>query len=351
MTILRSHVEPDEFTDRVAELFDYPFDGSTEFVVPSIELPREGLGLIVGPSGSGKSSLLRGLGKVTVPEWDSERAIVSHFDSPDDAVNRLMAVGLNSTPSWLRPYHVLSTGEQFRADLARVLNDGALVDEFTSVVDRQVALAASVALARYVREQDWSVTLASCHRDIAEWLEPDWIYDTLDGSLVVGRHLRRPPIELAIYEGREARALWPVFRSHHYLSEKLLPNARCFVAVWDGTLVGFAATIAMPNGAVKNAWREHRTVILPDYQGLGLGVRLSDYVARVHVREGKRYFSRTAHPRMGEYRNASPLWRATSKNRVRRTDFDIPGVQGKYNDYRVNTKRVAYSHEYIGMEL
>jgi ABC-type ATPase involved in cell division/GNAT superfamily N-acetyltransferase len=349
--ILRSTVEQDEYTEKVAQTFDYTFDGTTEFRVPEVELPREGLGLIVGPSGSGKTSLLRGVGELDAVEWPQGKAIVSAFDSPDDAVNRLMAVGLNSVPSWLRPYDVLSTGEQFRADLARRLRDGALVDEFTSVVDRTVARATSVALSRYVRAQGWGVTLASCHRDIVDWLEPDWLYDTLDGSLVVGRRQRRPSIEVELYEGREARALWPVFRQHHYLTDTLLKNARCWVALWDDTLIGFASSIAMPNGAVKNAWREHRTVILPDYQGLGLGVRLSDRIGAIHKGEGKRYFSRTAHPRMGEYRNRSSLWRPTSKNRVRRADYTTEAGekrQGAYNAYYVNTARVAYSHEYIG---
>lgn len=350
--ILRSTVKQDEFTAYVSGLFDYPFDGTTEFTLPAVELPTAGLGLIVGPSGSGKTTLLRARGAVELPEWSTDKAIVSAFATPIEAVERLMAVGLNTIPAWFRPYSILSTGEQFRANLARQLVDDALIDEFTSVVDRQVACAASVALSRYVRQHGLTVTLASCHRDITDWLEPDWVYDTLDGTLrtsAVGRSLwQRPSIRLNIYEGPEARRLWPVFRPHHYLSGSLLSAARCFVALWGEQPIGFASAIAMPNGYVKNAWREHRTVILPDFQGLGLGVRLSDYVATVHTAEGKRYFSRTAHPRMGEYRNRSPLWRPTSKNRVARKDYDKPGRQGSFRAYFVNTSRVCYSHEYVG---
>lgn len=339
--ILTSRVHQDESTAAAAAAFDYAFDGTTTFEVPVVELPNDGLGLIVGPSGSGKSTLL---GPDPLPAWEADRAIVSQFESPADAVDRLMAVGLNTIPAWLRPYHVLSTGEKFRADLARVLRDGARIDEFTSVVDRTVARAAAVAVARYVRQHELTVTLASCHRDIVEWLTPDWVYDTLDGSLTVGRPLR-PRIEIDVYEGD--RAAWPVFRPHHYLSASILSSARVFTAYWEGNLVGFSSSIAMPNGNVKNAWRGHRTVVLPDYQGLGLGVRLSDYVASVHVGEGKRFFSRTAHPRMGLYREGSPLWRATSKNRKQRTDFG-DAYQGKFRNYFVDTSRTAWSHEYIG---
>jgi ABC-type ATPase with predicted acetyltransferase domain len=53
---------------------------------------------------------------------------------------------LNSVPSWYKPYQVLSNGEKFRADLARKLKSNTVIDEFTSVVDRTVAKAASVSL-------------------------------------------------------------------------------------------------------------------------------------------------------------------------------------------------------------
>lgn len=54
----------------------------------------------------------------------------------------LSSVGLGSVPAWLRPYHVLSEGEKFRAMMARVICDAprqVVIDEFRSVVDRQIA--------------------------------------------------------------------------------------------------------------------------------------------------------------------------------------------------------------------
>lgn len=59
-----------------------------------------------------------------------------------DIVGLLSSVGFSSPPSWVRPFRVLSTGEQFRVTMARTLAempDLAVVDEFTSVVDRTVA--------------------------------------------------------------------------------------------------------------------------------------------------------------------------------------------------------------------
>lgn len=269
----------DEFTQAASTAFDYAFEGRSTF--KGWEKPAVpetfGIGLILGPSGSGKSLLLREFGEEEKVFWDPSKAIVSHFETPHDSQSRLMAVGLNSIPSWCRPFHVLSNGEQFRANLARRLKDRAVVDEFTSVVDRNVAKAASVSVRRYVdRTGIKNLVLASCHYDILEWLQPDWCFDTRTGELHSGRSLRRPPIELRVYPCR--RSLWSLFAKHHYLSATLNPTCRTFLGTanfGDGeTVVGFSSSLPLPHAHIRKGYREHRTVILPDFQGLGLGARL-----------------------------------------------------------------------------
>lgn len=106
--------------------------------------------------------------------------------------------------------------------------------------------------------------------------------------------------------------------------------------------------MTMPNGFIKNAWRGHRTVILPDFQGLGIGVRFSDAIGQIHIEEGHRYFSRTAHPRMGFYREHSDLWKPTSKNRKLRKDVTHDNL---FNNHYADNKRICFSHEYIGEKL
>lgn len=136
-----------------------------------------------------------------------------------------------------------------------------------------------------------------------------------------------------------------MFKDHHYLRDDLLKSSKCYLGVWDGQIVGFSASIAMPNGALKNAWRGHRTVILPDYQGMGIGVTFSDAIAQIHIDQGKRYYSRTIHPRMGMHRENSPLWKPTSKNKKLRTDIKYNHI---FNNHYADNKRVCFSHEYIG---
>lgn len=189
-TPLVSHVEHDDFIKASETAFDCTFNGTSTFYpwkMPT-KIPKTyKLGIIVGSSGSGKSTLLKNFGVEQTPQWDPTKSIISHFGTPDEGINKLTAVGLNSIPSWYKPYHVLSNGEKFRADLARKLQSDCVIDEYTSVVDRNVAKAASVSLSRYIKKNDiQNVVLSTCHHDIIEWLEPDWVLNTDTGELLHG---------------------------------------------------------------------------------------------------------------------------------------------------------------------
>ena len=347
---LSCEVSHDEYTAELAKAFDFEFEGEIVTEIPDLpDLPKDfSLGLILGPSGGGKTTLLKTLGVIEIPHWSHGGSVASHFETPQDAIDQFGAVGFNSIPQMCLPYHVLSNGEKFRCDLARNLKNGALIDEYTSVVNRDVAKSASSALRKYIDKKDLkNIVLASCHDDIVEWLQPDWIFNTLTREFHSGRYLRRPEISIDIYKTNWK--LWDTFKKFHYLDAKINKAAHCYAAFWGERLVGFGAVLRYPSGTVKNGWRGHRTVILPDFQGLGLGTRLSDAIALSYIeKDNNRYFSRTAHPRMGEYREKSPLWKATSKNKKLRTDIKHKNV---YNNHFADNKRICWSHEFIGKNI
>lgn len=146
------------------------------------------------------------------------------------------------------------------------------------------------------------------------------------------------------------RKVWHYFAPHHYLTHTYTGHRAWIAVLADGTPVGFTSIISFPNGYLKNAWREHRTVVLPDFQGLGIGPRLSEWAGE-YVRsemEG-RFFSRTSHPRMGAYRENSPLWRPTTKNKKRRTDAEIRSERADAVKW-LSDSRQTFAHEYIGRQ-
>ncbi len=165
-------------TPRVAQLealFDLPATSVSEQAW-DVDLPLDArewhVGLIVGPSGAGKSTVARELFGDSLChgfDWPADRSIVDAFPaalSMPAITELLSSVGFSSPPSWLRPFAALSNGEQFRVTMARALAESGgrvVVDEFTSVVDRQVAQVGSAAIARTVRrrgQQFIAVTLS-----------------------------------------------------------------------------------------------------------------------------------------------------------------------------------------------
>ena len=318
-----------ERTPRVAQvegMFDVPLSkrqtASLHMDVPLSEKPWQ-VGLIVGPSGAGKSTAARTLFEGSVIDgyaWEPKKSLVDSFDSglPIRTVTTaLSSVGFSSPPSWLKPFHVLSHGEKFRAVLARALLDErelVCVDEFTSALDRQVAKIGSCAVAKAVRRDPRKRFVAvTCHEDIAEWLQPDWILEPHVSRFTWRELQRRPPIELEIR--RVHHSLWRLFAPHHYLTGALnFRPAACFGAVLHGRVVAFDAWLPF-FGRLRDAQkarRGHRTVCLPDYQGVGIGRALFDTVASMWAGLGFRAFSRTAHPAEIRSRVSGGNWRATS---------------------------------------
>lgn len=350
-TTLEVSVERDPILTEACRSLDYELPEVSRFELPKFPAPaRDGswsLGLVVGPSGSGKSKLLQAhYGAESPVQWDEKRAVVSHFPSAKEGIENLTAVGFNSIPAWARPYHVLSMGEKFRATLARGLLSNSQHDEFSSVVDRMVAKSVSVALRRHIdRSKLTGVVLASCHYDIVEWLCPDWVFDTATGALLPRGSLPgRPRIHIDLVPG--LRSAWKVFAPHHYLTGSLCPGCRVWVAYWGDYLVGFVASMPLPSGTLKNAWREHRLVVLPDFQGLGIGIRISNAVARMHVIDGKRYYGKTTHPRVGAYRDAHPsLWRPSRHNH---RDYGKVARHRGRPTWTAREGTFNYCHEWVG---
>lgn len=316
--------------------------------VPGLE-ERWTIGAIVGPSGSGKTTLARaafGEAVYQPREWPQERAIVDCLGARQESdgtpthcvgapvpttltikeiARVLTAVGLGSVPTWLKPYRVLSTGERFRADLARgVLSvqfsvfrgqeSGGksllVVDEFTSTLDRTVAKTVSGALARLVRCQQPALRFValSCHTDILPWLAPDWVVQ-LSGNEALPRltwgEWNRPQFELEIR--RVPQAMWARFARQHYLAGGLAASATCYAACWRDEPIAFCAVVAALGW--KRTKRITRLVTLPEYQGLGIASRLAAEVAAIEAARGNRVTITASHPAIVGHCSRSPAWR------------------------------------------
>jgi ABC-type lipoprotein export system ATPase subunit len=329
----------------------------------AVNLPIEtfdwSIGVIVGPSGSGKSTLAKELfpkALMTDWNWDYNKSIIDSFPktlSIKEITTLLSQVGFSSPPSWLRPFHVLSNGEQFRVSIARGIAecpDLLAVDEFTSVVDRTVAQIGSAAISKAIRRRKQKFVAISCHYDILEWLQPDWVYD-VSSNHFARDCLQRPQITLDIRS--VPNTYWQIFSKHHYLSHSLHRSAKSYAAFLNGRPIAFTAIMHMPHPS-GTQWKEHRTVCLPDFQGIGIGNALSNYIAGCYQGiRGRSYGSVTANPAMVAYRAKSPLWRmsrppaltkGTSSAMKQRASKQMKGFRSSFQ----GSQRITAAFKFVG---
>jgi ABC-type polar amino acid transport system ATPase subunit len=317
------------------------------------------IGLIYGPSGSGKTTIAKKLFGEKYHrgyEWSHDKSILDDFPkkaSMKDISKAVSSVGFSSPPDWLKPFHNLSNGQQFRAEVARLLLDDdnypeiVVLDEFTSLVDRVVAKASCVAVQRYIRSSEKKFVAVTCHSDVIDYLNPDWTYEVSSSSFadLTGRSERRvkhPPIDLRIR--RVTRQAWykSGIGSHHYLNPNVIRSVHLWACFWGDVLVGMCAVQKYPHSLVKNGWRSSRTVVMPDYQGLRIGVVMNDTLGDYYTRElGLRFFGRSTHPGMNAHRRSSPDWMLFTQGGT----VGKPSAKGKITGQSIG--RVAESFEYV----
>lgn len=191
-------------TFRVSKImadFDVDPKHSNEHFEGDFDLPQEwNVGIIVGKSGTGKTTIAKDMfGEELILGFEySHKSVIDDMPknkSVEDISKAFYSVGFGSVPSWLKPYAVLSNGEKMRVDIARSIleKDFIVFDEFTSVVDREVAKVASMAVSKAIRKQNKKFIAVTCHYDVIDYLEPDWIFntDTMTFSFTTGDDLNK----------------------------------------------------------------------------------------------------------------------------------------------------------------
>ena len=269
--------------------------------IDNIDIPKEwSIGLVYGNSGSGKTTMIKHLfgDNVFDVKLDEEKPIINQLPENltyEECATLLNGIGLNSVPCWIRPVKTLSNGQKARAEavyLMTKLKDIVFIDEWTSVVDRTVAKAMSLCLYKYAKRNNKKIVLCSCHIDILEWLNPDWMIDCNKQKFMLPQtedffFSKRENIEFEIKE--VDRDTWKYFSKYHYLSDKL-PGGKIYLygLFHNGNQIGFQCfanyTPYREIDKIKKRkiiFHSNRTVIHPDYNGLGLGIKLINETSKI----------------------------------------------------------------------
>jgi GNAT superfamily N-acetyltransferase len=125
--------------------------------------------------------------------------------------------------------------------------------------------------------------LLTPHYDVVEWVEPDWVFDTAKRSFARGGH-RRPAFTLTIWktDGR----YWPLFEPHHYLKLPRMIGCAYYVGTVDGELACHMGVSTKNKGKGVGAVeaRACRLVVMPEWQGAGVGLRFLNEICEMQMR-------------------------------------------------------------------
>lgn len=338
---------------------DYEKKSVHDFSVSADLESKYNVGLIVGASGSGKTTLAKQIFGAHCFDFeiDVRKPVIDQFPSEmnyDQCAEALLGIGLSSVPCWIRPMYTLSNGQRMRAIAALQMTkqENFVVDEWTSVVDRTVGKAMSHCLQRHARKSNRRIVVLSCHYDVIDWLNPDWIIDCNkeryeDRRLLWRDFKRQEKLEFEIKEIDGSS--WRYFSKYHYLSDKLPGgHTRYFGLFHENEQIGFQcfANYVPKRIGTTAAMQMHsnRTVIHPDYVGFGMGMRVINITSEIMANRGydvRAKFSST--PIYKGFCRFADLWKLKTVQR----DTPKPGKNmDRKAGFRQHVK--TYSFEWIG---
>jgi GNAT superfamily N-acetyltransferase len=99
-----------------------------------------------------------------------------------------------------------------------------------------------------------------------------------------------------------------MFWQYHYLNGSLGAGVRCYTAVYQDRPIAFIAVVHIRMRA--RYYRVTRLVVLPDYQDIGVGKRLLNFIAELYTSQTKMpFYILTSNPQIirGDMRN----WKVT----------------------------------------
>ena len=233
-----------------------------------------------------------------------------------------------------------------RVDLARAIlekNELFVFDEFTSVVDRNVAQIGSFAMQKAIRKTNKKFIAVTCHFDVQDWLLPDWVFntDTMTFQSFEGQKKNRPDIKFEIFNYGD-KSIWKMFAKHHYLSHSHNNAANVFIATVNDEIAGFISILHLPHPKAKTIKKVHRLVILPDYQGAGIGLKFLNEVGKLYKRDKWRYTIVTSAPSLINALKKSSQWICKHYGRLKADTGIIHGNNNKANNSK---ERITASFE------
>lgn len=135
-----------------------------------------------------------------------------------------------------------------------------------------------------------------------------------------------------------------MFNKYHYLSHSHNNAARVFIATMNDNICAFCSVLHLPHPIAKNIKKIHRLVVLPDYQGIGLGVIFLNEIAKIIINDGNRCTITTSAPSLINSLKINKTWNCTHFGRLMAKTGLLHGLNNKTSNSK---NRITASFEYI----
>lgn len=123
--------------------------------------------------------------------------------------------------------------------------------------------------------------------------------------------------------------------------------ARMYIGTLNGDLCAMTSDMHFPHPHAHNLRRLHRTVVLPDFQGLGIAILMQEFVCSRNKKNGYRTSFTTSNPAMINACKNSNKWKCTFFGRHGKGSEN--GIfQNKHKKGSTSANRITASFEYIG---
>lgn len=173
--------------DWIDKKYDITENNHKENMTLDVELDDSKVTVVIGESGTGKTTLLRKWFNVEDVNFnvDNSKSIFELLydlvGDPEKTSSLLFDVGLSSVPMWKNTFGQISNGEKMRFEFAYKLaspEEVFWIDEWTSMLDRQTAKNVCKKFNKLVDKYEKRVVLVTCHFDILDWIDVDKVVDT-----------------------------------------------------------------------------------------------------------------------------------------------------------------------------
>ena len=130
------------------------------------------------------------------------------------------------------------------------------------------------------------------------------------------------------------------------MNHNLNKVAQSYIGMIEDRPAAFCAVLHFPHPKVSNFKMISRLVVLPDYQGIGIGGRLVDAVAKYYHDAGNRVIITTSNPALRSIFEKNAGWILKRFGRV-----PFLGKRGRPGYSKtISTRRVTMAWEYRGVK-